>query len=84
MKFSITPLTEPAEIFRQMPAQALSPALLQMLELLSSPILLIENRPAGELIEMPQRGYGAPARARRASARPSRSLRRVRRVRRAA
>ena len=55
LQVSITPLSEPARILRQMPAQALSPALLGLLELMSSPILLFDNRPAGELIEMPPR-----------------------------
>jgi hypothetical protein len=32
-----------------MPAQALTPALLGLLDLMSSPILLFENSPAGEL-----------------------------------
>jgi len=36
-----------------MPTQAISPALLELLDLLSSPICLIETHPAGELIEMP-------------------------------
>jgi hypothetical protein len=53
LQFSITPLPEPAQILRQMPAQAISPALLELLELMSSPIVLIADRPAGELIEMP-------------------------------
>jgi len=34
-----------------MPAQAVTPALLEMLDLLSSPFLLIENSPTGELRE---------------------------------
>ena len=54
-RFSITPLPEPAQILRQKPAQAISPALLEKLELMSSPILLIDERPAGELIEIPAR-----------------------------
>ena len=55
LQLSITPLSEPARILRQMPAQAISPALLGLLELMSSPILLFDNRPAGELIEMPRK-----------------------------
>jgi len=35
-----------------MPAQAISPALLGLLDVMSSPILLIENSPAGELREV--------------------------------
>jgi len=50
-----SPLSDPAEILRRMPAQAISPALLELLDLLSSPIFLIEKHPAGELIEMPAR-----------------------------
>jgi len=38
-----------------MPTQAISPALIELLDMLSSPILLIECSPAGELIEMPPR-----------------------------
>jgi len=32
-----------------MPAQAITPALLELLDLLSSPVLLIDDSPAGEL-----------------------------------
>jgi len=35
-----------------MPTQAISPALLELLDLLSSPLLLLNERPAGELREM--------------------------------
>ncbi len=31
-----------------MPAQAITPALLELLDVMSSPILLIENSPTGE------------------------------------
>jgi len=48
-RLSSTPLSDPAEILRRMPAQARSPALLELLDLLSSPILLIDGSPAGEL-----------------------------------
>jgi hypothetical protein len=50
-RLSTTPLSDPVEIFRKIPAQAITPALLEILDLLSSPILLIENSPAGELRE---------------------------------
>jgi len=52
IKFSDTPLSDPAEILRRMPAQAIGPALLQLLDLMSSPILLIENSPTEELREI--------------------------------
>src|SRR5215472_2722237 len=51
-KLSTTPLSDPFEILRRMPAQALSPALLELLDLLASPILLVTNSPTGELEEM--------------------------------
>ena len=51
-RLSTTPLSEPADILRRMPAQAISPALFELLEIMSSPMLLIANSPAGELIEM--------------------------------
>jgi hypothetical protein len=51
LQLSTTPLSDPVEILRQMPAQAITPALLEMLDLMSSPILLIENSPTGELRE---------------------------------
>ena len=51
-RLSVTPLSAPADILRQMPAQALSPALLGLLDLLSGPILLIHDSPAGEAREM--------------------------------
>jgi hypothetical protein len=35
-----------------MPTHAISPALFELLEIMSSPMLLIANSPAGELIEM--------------------------------
>src|SRR4051812_26894576 len=50
-RLSTTPLSDPVEIFRKLPAQAMTPVLLEFLELLSSPILLVENSPAGELSE---------------------------------
>ena len=51
LQLSTTPLSDPVETLRQMPAQAITPALLKMLDLMSSPILLIENSPTGELRE---------------------------------
>ena len=51
-RLSTTPLSEPADILRRMPTQALSPALCELLEIMSSPMLLIANSPAGNLIEM--------------------------------
>ena len=48
LRLSPTPLSDPVEILRLMPAQAVTPALLEMLDLMSSPILLIENSPTGE------------------------------------
>jgi len=35
-----------------MPTEAISTALFELLEIISSPMLLIANSPAGELIEM--------------------------------
>ena len=51
-RLSNTPLSDPAEVLRRMPAQAISPALLELLDVMSSPILLITQSPAGELGEM--------------------------------
>ncbi len=48
LRLSTTPLSDPVEILRQVPAQAIMPALLEILDLMSSPILLIENSPTGE------------------------------------
>src|SRR6476469_8475367 len=47
-RLSTTPLSDPADILPQMPAQALSPALLELLDLMSGPVLLIQNSPARE------------------------------------
>jgi hypothetical protein len=44
-RLSETPLSDPADILPKMPAQAISPALLQLLDLMSCPILLIEDSP---------------------------------------
>lgn len=55
-KLSATPLSAPADILLRMPAQAVSPALLQLLDLMSGPLLLIQDSPAGEPREkMPPR-----------------------------
>jgi hypothetical protein len=51
LQLSIIPLSHSIEIFRRIPAQAMRPALLELLDLISSPILLIENSPTGELRE---------------------------------
>src|SRR5437868_4488187 len=64
LRLSTTPLSDPAEILRRMPAQAISPALLELLDVMSSPVLLIECSPAGELREM---APAAPARGLRAA-----------------
>jgi hypothetical protein len=50
-RLSITPLSDPAQILRRIPAQAISPALLELLDVMSGPILLFENNPAGECRE---------------------------------
>ena len=43
------PRPDPAAVLRRMPTQAISPALLELLDILSSPVLLIDDSPAGEL-----------------------------------
>jgi hypothetical protein len=48
---STTPLSDPAQILRRIPAQAISPELLDLLDVMSGPILLFENSPAGECRE---------------------------------
>ena len=53
LRLSTAPLSDPAPILRRMPAQAITPALLELLDIMSGPILLIEDSPAGELREMP-------------------------------
>jgi hypothetical protein len=50
-RLSGTPLSDPADILPQMPAQALSPALFELLDMLSGPVLLIHDSPAGEARE---------------------------------
>jgi len=51
-RLSLNPLSSPADILRLMPSRALSPALLELLDLMSGPILLIHDTPAGETREM--------------------------------
>ncbi|PWU10520.1 MAG: hypothetical protein C5B51_04130 [Terriglobia bacterium] len=51
-QLSTTPLSDPVEILRRMPAQAISPALLEMLDLMASPVLLITHSPARESREL--------------------------------
>ena len=53
LQFSTTPRSGPAKTLRRLPTQAITPALLGLLDIMSSPLLLIEERPAGELVEMP-------------------------------
>jgi hypothetical protein len=60
---SDTPLSDPADILPKMPAQALSPALLELLDLMSGPILLIENTPAREPRRMAPAKAALPAAA---------------------
>jgi len=52
LRLSTTPLSDPAGILRRMPTQAISPAPLALLDIMSGPILLIEDSPAGELREI--------------------------------
>jgi hypothetical protein len=47
-RLSDTPLSDPANILTKMPARALSPALFRLLDLMSGPILLIQDSPARE------------------------------------
>ena len=53
LRLAATPLSDPAETFRRMPANVASPALFELIELISSPILLVEDGPIGEIREMP-------------------------------
>jgi hypothetical protein len=52
LRLSTTPLSDPAEIFRRMPAQAITPAPLELLDVISGPILLTRDGPVGELREI--------------------------------
>ena len=47
-RLSTTPLSDPVQILRRIPAQAISPALLELLDFRSGPIQLIESSPVGE------------------------------------
>jgi len=51
-RFSATPLSDPGKILQRMPAQAVSPVLLELLDLITSPIILCQHSPTGELREM--------------------------------
>jgi len=53
LQFSTTPRSDPAKILRQLPTQAIPPAFIGQLDIMSSPLLPIEERPAGELVETP-------------------------------
>jgi len=48
-----TPLSDPTDILRRMPTQAISPVLLELLDLMSGPVFLFQQSPTGELREMP-------------------------------
>src|SRR5690348_12811541 len=52
-RLSNAPLSDPALILQRMPTQAISPALLELLDVMSSPIMMISAIPAGDPIEMP-------------------------------
>jgi len=52
IQLSAAPLSDRTEILRRIPTKAISPALNDLLDMLSSPVLLVENSPAGELREM--------------------------------
>ena len=52
LQLSPTPVTDPVQIFRRLPAVAMSPALFELLDLMTSPVLLISHSPAGELPEI--------------------------------
>ena len=52
LRHSGRPLTDTAEILRRMPTQAITPALVELIDMLSCPILLMEETPRGEVIEM--------------------------------
>ena len=56
LRLSDRPLSHPLEIVRRMPCQAISPALFGLIELLSSPILLIENGSTQDWQEMAAAG----------------------------
>ena len=52
LRLSDTPLGDPTEILRRMPTQAITPALVELIDMLSGPILLMEETPRGKVIEM--------------------------------
>jgi len=58
LRHSGRPLTDTAEILRRMPTQAITPALVELIDLLSVPILLIEETPRAEVIKMPPAKQG--------------------------
>ena len=51
-RLSTNPLAHPIGILLRMPDLAVSPALLELIDVMSSPIHLIENGPVGNLREM--------------------------------
>ena len=53
-----TPVTGTTEILRQMPTQAITPALVELIDMLSGPILLMEETPRAEVIKMPPAKQG--------------------------
>ena len=58
LRHSGRPLTDTAEILRRMPTEAITPALVELIDLLSVPILLIEETPRAEVIKMPPAKQG--------------------------
>jgi hypothetical protein len=53
-RFASIVLSDTAEILKRMPAQAATPAMVELLEVLSSPILLITDSPKGQFRETPR------------------------------
>ena len=51
-RHSGTPLTDTNEILRRMPTQAITPELVELIDMLSVPILLMEETPRGDVVEM--------------------------------
>ena len=58
LRRSGTPLTDTTEILRRMPTQAITPALVELIDMLSCPILLMEEAPRAEVIKMPPAKQG--------------------------
>ena len=58
LRRSGTPLTDTTEILRRMPTQAITPALVELIDLLSVPILLMEGTAGAEVIDMPPAKQG--------------------------